>query len=119
MGKLRQATQGTRELTIIAQDPAFRKGGKIVRAVVDVPIEELLPGPCGYRVNVIDFDVGANVVYSQAKIPEDVDPFADKSDDELTSDPRFHAQNVYAIVMRTAAAPTPPASSQPFSTCSA
>ncbi|WP_395391210.1 hypothetical protein WBP07_11630 [Novosphingobium sp. BL-8A] len=82
--------------------------GKIVRATVDVPAEQLLPGPRGYRVNVIDFDATANVLYDQADIPCSLDvpvadPYADADDSVLLADPRFHAQNVYAIVMRTLA----------------
>lgn len=86
----------------------MRVGGKIVRAAVDVPAEQLLPGPRGYRVNVIDFDATANVLYAQAEISSSLDvaesdPFADADDSVLLADPRFHAQNVYAIVMRTLA----------------
>jgi hypothetical protein len=100
----RQSLRSTRKLTIVAQDPAFRSGGRILRADVDVPAEALLPGPCGYRVNVIDYDATANVLYSQAKLgsglDEDNDLFADAPDAELLGSPTFHAQNVYAIAMR-------------------
>lgn len=97
-----------RKMRIIAQDPSIKIGGKIVTADVEVPAEELAPGPCGYRVNVIDYDTTSNVLYKQATYPPlsngaYVDPFAKKSDEQLIADPRFHAQNVYAIVMRTLA----------------
>lgn len=97
-----------RSLTIIAQDPALTIGGAILRAQVKIPAERLLPGPCGYRVHVIDYDASTGTLYEQAILPsglsEDApDPFAHASDDELLGNPRFHAQNVYAIVMRTLA----------------
>jgi hypothetical protein len=104
----RHSLRSTRHVTIIAQDPALRVDGAIVRAVVDVPAEELLPGPCGYRVNVIDYDVSTDVLYARAELPSGPefdypDPFANAPDEALISDPRFHAQNAYAIVMRTLA----------------
>ena len=45
----------TRPLTILAQDPSvLDKDGVPLLTSVDVPAEELAPGPCGYRVRVID-----------------------------------------------------------------
>jgi hypothetical protein len=105
----------THRLTIIAQDPSVRVGGRILTAEVDVPAEELLSGPCGYRVNVIDYDATANLLYEPAALPvlpdgKLEDPFRFKPSTKaaaynrrLIDDPRFHAQNVYAIVMRTLA----------------
>jgi hypothetical protein len=80
-------------------------GGKILRATIEVPAEELSLGPSGYRVNVIDYDASANVLYTPlnlaSALEEDPpDQFAGKSDNELLDDPAFHAQNAYAIVMR-------------------
>jgi hypothetical protein len=100
----------TRKLTIIAQDPSVRVGGKILTAEVEIPAEELLPGPRGYRVNVIDFDASTGVLYEPAVIPPPVNGKAPKGrsapsftggNKQLLEDPRLHAQNVYAIVMRT------------------
>ena len=34
-------------------------------AEVEIPAEELLPGPRGYRVSVIDYDSSANVIYGR------------------------------------------------------
>jgi hypothetical protein len=100
----------TRKLTIIAQDPGVRitNGAKqnILRAAVDVPAEELAPGPWGYRVQVIDYDASSDTLwkpfdYSKQKVDgEGYDPYVDVSDARLLSDPQFHQQNVYAIVMR-------------------
>jgi hypothetical protein len=50
------ATTRTRKLTIVAQDPAIRVGEKIVTTQVDVPAENLAPGPRGYRLHIIDYD---------------------------------------------------------------
>jgi hypothetical protein len=101
----------SRTLTIIAQDPAVRMGGHILTTEIEVPAEELLPGPCGYRVNVIDYDASTGVLYSPATYRTNgsgtpQDPFAQgnrKTDASLIGNPHFHAQNVYAIVMKTLA----------------
>jgi len=92
----------SRRLTIIAQDPSVRSKRGILRALVEIPDESLAPGPRGYRAQVIDFDAPANKLYRPLRIG-DRDPYATASDRRLISDPGFHAQNVYAIVMRTLA----------------
>ena len=109
-----------RTLTVIAQDPAVQVGGRILTTELTIPAEELLPGPCGYRVNVIDYDSSTDTLYRPAvfeQLPGGhiKDPFAPGArakgsgrrpsgyDRRLLADPRFHAQNVYAIVMRTLA----------------
>jgi hypothetical protein len=116
----RHSLPNTQKLTIIAQDPSIRVDGNILTAEVDVPAEELLPGPCGYRVNVIDFDATSSTLFEPAVFlprPEGgyEDPFGLRHtnggrpkrprnyDAMLLQDPKFHAQNVYAIVMRTLA----------------
>jgi hypothetical protein len=116
----RHALPNTRTLAIIAQDPSIKIGRNILVTDVQVPAEELLPGPCGYRVNVIDYDASTNTLYkppvyhplANGHYP---DPYALKDtwrktntrpksyDARLLDDPGFHAQNVYAIVMRTLA----------------
>jgi hypothetical protein len=98
----------TQKLRIVAQDPGVRVGGRILTAQVDVPAEELAPGPWGHRVHVIDFDASTQTLYQPCDYPRRkdglmADRFANASDHRLLSDPRFHAQNVYAIVMRTLA----------------
>lgn len=105
----------TRRLTIIAHDPSLKdREGNIIKASVDVPAEDLAPGPRGYRVHVIDYDTSTNTLYTPQEYPpprEDdgiyPDPFEDlaklNKDGVLLNDPRFHAQNVYAIVMRVLA----------------
>jgi hypothetical protein len=112
MGRKRSNSQSqrtTRQLTIIAQDPGLRdKDGKIITTKVDLPAEELRPGPTGYRVKVIDYDVSTDTLYQEADIGSGLDrtypdPYEGASNEVLLTDPRFHAQNVYAIIMRTLA----------------
>jgi hypothetical protein len=111
MGKVRplgKTLPNSRIVTIIAQDPSVRVRGKILTADVEIPAEELLPGPRGYRVNVIDYDSSTGVLYKPAILASPVEEKSKNrtsagnglSDKELVDDPRFHAQNVYAIVMR-------------------
>jgi hypothetical protein len=93
------------KLTIIAQDPGVRdENDCILRAAVELPAETLQPGPWGYRVHVIDYDAATNQLWKPYVYGMEngilVDPFAKKSDAQLLSDPRFHQQNVYAIIMR-------------------
>ncbi|HEX3149622.1 MAG TPA: hypothetical protein VHR66_16220 [Gemmataceae bacterium] len=98
----------TRKLRIIAQDPAVRVAGQILTTTVEVPAEDLQPGPWGCRVQVIDYDSSTGVLL---KPLEDAptedggfsDPFESASDHTLLTNPQFHAQNVYAIVMLTLA----------------
>ncbi len=112
----RHSLPDIRKLTIIAQDPSIKVRGRILTAEVDVPAEELAAGPCGYRVNVVDYDASTNTLYQQATFSSFVngaygDPFGlarpgerpKNYDTQLLDNPKFHAQNVYAIIMRTLA----------------
>lgn len=91
----------TRKLTIIAQDPSVKDSeGRILRTKVEVPYEELSAGPRGYRVSVIDYDSTQRILYAPLKLNGDTDPFENASDSELVNNPLFHAQNVYAVIMR-------------------
>ena len=113
MRDARRDLPNTRRLRVIAQDPSIKVGGKILTAEVQIPAEELLPGPRGYRVNVIDYDASARLLYEPAVLEPLAIGRAQKrtkaakdrkvSNRQLLEDPRFHAQNVYAIVMRTLA----------------
>ncbi|MBI4995960.1 MAG: hypothetical protein HZC22_03495 [Rhodocyclales bacterium] len=106
----------TQSLTILAQDPAVRANGALLLEQVSVPQEYLTDGPTGYRIKVVDFDASANVRYQPRQYefsPEGIikDPFAPPAkptpkqrrayEQRLLQDPTFHAQNVYAIAMRT------------------
>jgi hypothetical protein len=106
-----RATARNQRLRIIAQDPAVHyppKDGHILTALAEVPIELLNPGPWGHRVQVIDYDSSTTKFREPAKLTfqDDgaiVDTFAKSADSVLITDFAFHAQNVYAIVMRTLA----------------
>lgn len=102
----------TQKLTIIAKDPSVklwkssRSTHQILTAQVEIPMEELAPGPRGARAQVIDYDASTDHLYPPLKYrPLESgtynDPFAGEADEILLGEPSFHAQNVYAIVMRT------------------
>jgi hypothetical protein len=108
-----------RLLRIVAQDPALRDTkGRIATAVVDVPNEDLEDGPRGYRIQVIDYDASSGRFYTALpkakygtaaqpshpyeKLPSDHKTAA-SFNKAVLEDPQFHAQNVYAITMRTLA----------------
>src|SRR4051794_18987963 len=96
----------TRRVTVIAQDPSVRTlDGRILTTQLEIPAEGVGPGPWGYRVQVIDYDGSAGVLYDPRKYEVDrhgdfIDPFVNASDQQLLADPTFHAQNVYALAMR-------------------
>lgn len=91
----------TRTMTIIAQDPSIKDfNQKILRTQVSIPYEKLEPGPRGYRVHVVDYDSSQRVLYHPLDYGGGSDPFIKASDSRLCKEPAFHAQNVYAIVMR-------------------
>jgi hypothetical protein len=94
-------TPETRTLTIIAQDPSIKDADrKVLRARVRIPYEDLQPGPRGYRVHIVDYDSSQRVLYRPPPVEGDTDPYVQASDSALCREPGFHAQNVYAIVMR-------------------
>lgn len=110
------ALQPVRKLTIIAKDPGLRIGqnGPMVFARVDVPAEILAPGPTGYRIKVVDYNATERRAYAARQTYQQgddlLDPFAPKEGEDLLDaayqkriidDPNFHAQNCYAIAMRT------------------
>lgn len=93
----------TRPFTIVAQDPSvLDKHGNPLLTSVNVPAEELAPGPSGYRVRVVDYDASTGTLYEPLKDSQRggfVDSFEDTPFDELLENPQFHQQNVYAIAM--------------------
>jgi hypothetical protein len=103
----------TRRLTIIAQDPSVKdRNGNILKTAIEIPAEDLAPGPLGFRVNVIDYDTSTGKHYipidyeppSDGKYDDPFEEAARKGDDNaLMTEPRFHCQNVYAIIVRTLA----------------
>jgi hypothetical protein len=100
---------GAQTLTIIAQDPTVRGADdRILRAKAAIPAEELAAGPWGHRVQVIDYDRTRDllyppIAYEATAAGELIDPYEYASDETLLGDPQFHAQNVFAIAMRTLA----------------
>jgi hypothetical protein len=88
-----------RTMPVIAQDPGVRQGGRILTTPVSVPWEDLEPGPIGHRVCVVDYDASARKMYTPAIVADDLD--LEPKDEDLLGDPSLHAQNVYALVMRT------------------
>jgi hypothetical protein len=80
----------------------------MLTASVTLPPEYLAGGPWGYRVQVVDFDTSTDKLYPRLEYELDKngaarDPFADEDPGKLASNPQFHAQNVYALVMNTLA----------------
>lgn len=96
----------SRKMTVVAQDPGVRRGSNILMASIDVPAEDLASGPLGYRVQVVDFDGSLQQFNGSHELPESdaEEPETWKrGDPRLLKDFRFHAQNTYALVMKTLA----------------
>src|SRR5687768_4792121 len=85
---------------VVAQDPTVRVDGRILTGLVSFPAEEVVEGPTGHRVHVVDYDSSSKTLYRAAPL---VDPEAERTDEEILGDPAFHAQNVYGLVMSTVA----------------
>jgi hypothetical protein len=94
-------------MTIIAQDPSVtRDDGRILTAKVAVPAEGLIPGPMGYRLHVVDYDSTRRHFHGSHVLPasyEDEPAEWRRGAPAMVKDFRFHAQNVYALVMKTLA----------------
>jgi hypothetical protein len=101
------ATLITRTLSVIAQDPSVRDPkGRILMSKIQVPQEVLEPGPIGYRVQVVDYDTTEERFHGSHALPlrfEDEPPAWREGKPSIVTDYRFHAQNVYALVMKTLA----------------
>lgn len=100
------ARQPLRYMTVIAQDPGVTGGRRILTAKVAVPAEDLIPGPMGSRVHVVDYDSSREHFHGSHELPVsyDAEPAAwRRGDPSIVGDVRFHAQNVYALVMKTLA----------------
>jgi len=96
-------------MTIIAQDPSIRSKedrNRILMSTISVPAEDLLPGPIGYRVHLIDYDSTTRRFHGEHALPrslEEEPPRWGQGDPRIVEDYRFHAQNSYALVMKTLA----------------
>ena len=98
-----------RHMTVIAQDPSVRKKGRngpILMAKISIPAENLISGPIGYRVQVVDYDSSTRYFYGSHDLPHSLEaesPSWREGQPGIVKDFRFHAQNVYALVMKTLA----------------
>jgi hypothetical protein len=100
------ARQPLRYMTIIAQDPSVTQTGRILTAKVAVPAEDLIAGPMGYRLHVVDYDSTRQYFHGTHLLPaayEDEPKEWQRGSPGIVRDFRFHAQNVYALVMKTLA----------------
>jgi hypothetical protein len=92
-------------MTVVAQDPNVRRSdGRILMAKVRVPAEDLMPGPVGHRVQVVDFDATGGTYLGSHTIPARYgsEPREWRNGDpSICNDFAFHAQNVLALVMTT------------------
>ena len=94
----------TRKMMVVAQDPGVRRGSRILMSEIEVPAEDLDPGPIGYRVQVVDYDATQGRFHGAHVLPVGQQPEAWRTGDpRILSDFRFHAQNVYALIMKTLA----------------
>ena len=106
LSKDEAARAPTRRMTVIAQDPGVRRDDKIVMSTIDVPAEDLRIGPMGYRVQVADYDATRRIFHGSHNLPGSIEqePKAwQNGDPSIQRDFRFHAQNAYALVMKTLA----------------
>ena len=99
-----------RRIRIVAQDTSVKRlkasgAGGILTAHVEVPAEYLRAGPWGYRVQVVDYDASSRIAFRPfAPLGASAsDRYENASDTVIIDDPRFHCQNVYALVMNTLA----------------
>ena len=94
-----------REMSVIAQDPSvLDASGNILMSKIRVPAEVVQPGPIGYRVQVVDYDATKDMFHGAHSLPLSFaaePPAWQEGKPEIVSDYGFHAQNVYALVMKT------------------
>jgi hypothetical protein len=94
-----QPASPRRPLKVYAFDPMLgrRQGGRIT---IDIPNEiNLRRGPVGERIEVIDYDGANKVLYSPIDL-NDQAILMQNGLEPTESDPRFHQQMVYAVVMK-------------------
>lgn len=89
----------TRPLAVFAFDPSL---GRTLNnhMILDIPYEELAPGPIGRKLAVVDYDASNDVWYQ----PVNLDHKHVSLSGGLVpteGDPRFHQQMVYAVASET------------------
>jgi hypothetical protein len=88
-----------RSLKVYALDPsASSYAGNVM--TLNVPWEDLLPGPVGHKIAVIDYDAANNLYYPPVDL-NDPRILARDGLEPTESDPRFHQQMVYAVASET------------------
>jgi hypothetical protein len=99
----RVPTPVVRRLRVLAFDPSLTSRldtAGINEILVELPWEDLEPGPVGEYVEVIDYDPASGVFYH----PVDLDEkhlLAQNGLAPSESNPQFHQQMVYAVAMTT------------------
>lgn len=89
-----------RRLQIYPYDPMLGRSRQN-RITIEVPYEDLEPGPRGQLISVIDYDASSGRTYQ----PVDLNDGSLLASDGLApsvDDPRFHQQMVYAVCMKVA-----------------
>src|SRR5262245_52998453 len=98
-----------RQMTVVAQDPSVRdrdRKSAILMATIAIPAEDLIGGPTGYRVQVVDYDASTRRFHGAHDLPTGIHAEPARwqaGDPRIVEDYRFHAQNVYALIMKTLA----------------
>ncbi|MCP5446301.1 MAG: hypothetical protein H6964_04790 [Chromatiaceae bacterium] len=90
-----------RRLQIFSLDPAVDielDKALISRSVIQVPWENLSPGPVGEYLEVIDVDPASNCIYDPIDLSGTL---AVDGRDPSTGNPQFHQQMVYAVAALT------------------
>ncbi len=103
--KLPPAPQPRRRLRVYALDPALAKQLEtlpINETVIELPWEELKPGPIGDYIEVVDVDPATGRVYDPVDLIEPT-LLAERGHTPSEGNPAFHQQMVYAVAMKTIA----------------
>ncbi|MFQ6170680.1 hypothetical protein ACK8HX_03665 [Oryzobacter sp. R7] len=87
-----------RPLKIFAFDPSLRRSAGNL-AITEVVNERLSPGPMGRLVRVVDYNGTKREFYAPVDL-DDAPILMQRGLDPSDSDPRFHQQMVYAVVMK-------------------
>jgi hypothetical protein len=88
-----------RPLKIFAFDPSLRRSAGNLAITEVVNEKDLMPGPEGRLVRVVDYNGTENEYYAPVDL-EDPKVLMQRGLDPSDSDPRFHQQMVYAVVMK-------------------
>lgn len=89
----------SRPLRIYAFDPTLgRRFGNLM--TVNVPYEDLRPGPRGHALEVIDFDATRGCYYEPVDLGQQ-EVLLQGGLSPSEADPRFHQQMVYAVARKT------------------